>query len=115
MWGHFLKVLNLRNTNHELYAAIKLFEINFFWQRDEYDPGVHKDLDYECEYGIVVHEDLDYESEYEMVVHRVLEYESKYGILVQGDLKYKGDRDNLGRRYYTNKDKYLVLWEVLFK
>ena len=47
-------------------------------------------------------------SEYRIVVHRVLEYKSKYGIVVQGDLKYKGDRDNLGMQYYTNKDKYLV-------
>ena len=66
----------------------KLLQINFFWQRDEYDPGVHKALDYECEYGIVVHKDLEYESEYEIVVQSFLEYESKHGIVVQGDCLY---------------------------
>ena len=55
----------------------KLFQIQFFGERDECETGGYGDLESESDYGMLAHGDLEYESEYGMVVQGELEYEGR--------------------------------------
>ena len=68
----------------------KLFQIQFFGERDECETGGYGDLESESDYGMLAHRDLESESDYGMLAHGDLEYESEYGMVVQGELEYEG-------------------------
>ena len=70
-------MLSFTLSNTPTASNTKLFQIQFFGERDECETGGYGDLESESDYGMLAHGDLEYESEYGMVVQGELEYEGR--------------------------------------